>query len=60
MYEKRLIRNEVARRQPPSLRKKFFHIYSFMYFAFIFSERITITSSEEAFKVCKQIFFQEM
>ena len=29
-----------------------------MYLAFIFSERITITSSEKALKVCDQIFFQ--
>ena len=28
-----------------------------MHFAFIFSERIRITLSEEAFKVCEQIFF---
>ena len=29
-----------------------------MYFVFIFSECITITSSEEALKVCEQKFFQ--
>ena len=29
-----------------------------MYFAFIFSEDITITSSEEALKVCDHNFFQ--
>ena len=40
--------------------KKFFHTYSFMYFAFIFSECITITFSEEALKVCKHNFFQEI
>ena len=32
----RLIRYQVARCQPASLRKKLFHISSFMYFAFIF------------------------
>ena len=35
---------------------------SFMYFAFILSERITITSSEEAeeaLKVCEHNFFQK-
>ena len=31
-----------------------------MDFAFIFSERITITSSEEALKVWKHNFFQEI
>ena len=36
--------NEVARCQPASLRKFFFHISSFVYFAFIFPERITIAS----------------
>ena len=30
-----------------------------MYFAFIFSERITITASEEALKLSEQHFFQE-
>ena len=40
--------------------KKLFHISFFMYFAFIFWERITITSSEEALKVCEQNFFQEI
>ena len=30
-----------------------------MYFAFIFSERITITSSEEAVKMCEHNFFQK-
>ena len=33
---KRLISNEVGKSQPESLRKKLFHISSFMYFAFIF------------------------
>ena len=31
--------------------KKLFHTSSFMHFAFIFSEYVTITSSEEALKV---------
>ena len=55
----RLIRNEAARWQPASSRKKLFHISSFMYFAFIFLELITITSFEEALKVCEQNFFRE-
>ena len=57
---KRLIRNEATRCQPASLWKKVFHISSLMYFAFIFQEYITITSSEEAFKVCEQHFNQEI
>ena len=40
--------------------KKLFHTSSFMYFTFIFSERITITSSEEILKVCEHNFFQEI
>ena len=40
--------------------KKLFQVSSFMNFAFTFYERITITSSEEAFKVFKQNFFQEI
>ena len=32
--------------------KKNFHISSFMYFVFIFSEYIKMASSEEALKVC--------
>ena len=40
--------------------KKLFHTSSFMYFAFIFSERITITSSEKALKVWQHNFFQEI
>ena len=40
--------------------KKLFHSSSFMYFAFIFSEYITINSSEEALKVCQHNFFQEI
>ena len=55
---KRLICNEVARCQPPSLRRKFFHTFSFIYFTLIFSGFITITSSEEGLKVCKYSFFQ--
>ena len=39
--------------------KKLIHTSSFMYFAFIFSERITITSSEEALKVCEHNFFRK-
>ena len=31
-----------------------------MYFAFIFSERVTITSSKEALKVCEHNFFHEV
>ena len=38
--------------------KELLHISSFMYFAFIFSECITITSSEEALKVYAHNFFQ--
>ena len=41
-------------------KKKLFHISSFMYFVFIFSECITITSSEEALKVCEHNFFQKL
>ena len=32
----------------------------FLVFVFIFLERITISSSKEALKVCKQNFFQEI
>ena len=38
--------------------KELLHISSFMYFAFIFSECITITSSEKALKVCEHNFYQ--
>ena len=55
---KKLICNEVARCQPASLRRKLFHTSSFMYFTFIFSGCITITSSEEGLKVCEYNFFQ--
>ena len=44
--------------QPASLPKNLFHTSTFMYFAFIFSECITITSSEEALKVYAHNFFQ--
>ena len=40
--------------------EKKLHAYSFMYFAFIFSEHIVITSSEEAFKLREYFFFQEI
>ena len=33
---------------------------SFLYFALIFSEYITITSSEEALKMCEHNFFREI
>ena len=56
---KKLIFDEIARCQPASLRRKLFHTSSFMYFAFIFSECITITSSKEALKVCEHSFFQQ-
>ena len=55
---KKLICNEVVRCQPASLRRKLFHTSSFMYFTFIFSGFITITSSEEGLKVCEYNFFQ--
>ena len=44
--------------QPASLRRKLFHTSSFMYFTFIFSGCVTITSSEEGLKVCEYNFFQ--
>ena len=40
--------------------KKLFDTSSFMYFSFIFSEYIKITSSEETLKVCEHNFFLEM
>ena len=55
---KKLICDDFVRCQPASLRKKLFHTSSFMYFAFIFSECITITSSEEGLKMCEYNFFQ--
>ena len=49
---KKLIPSEVTRFQPASLQKrKLFHIYSSMHFTLISSERIKITSSEEALKL---------
>ena len=39
--------------------KKLFQTSSFMSFAFIFSECMTITSSEEGLKVCMYNFFQQ-
>ena len=55
---KKLVCNEVVRCQPASLRRKLFHASSFIYFTFIFSGCITITSSEECLKVCGYNFFQ--
>ena len=55
---KKLICNEVARCEPARLRRKLFHTSSFMYFTFISSGCITITSSEEGLKVCEYNFFQ--
>ena len=40
--------------------EKKFHISSFMHFAFILSELITITSSEETLKLCEQNLFQKI
>ena len=40
--------------------KNLFYTSSFMHFASIFSEYITINSSEEALKVWEQNFFLEM
>ena len=54
---KKLICNEVAICQPASLRKKLFQTSSFLYFAFIFSECTTITSSEEGLKALEYNFF---
>ena len=56
---KKLICNEVARCHPASLQKKVFRTSSFIYFAFIFSEFIMITSSREGLKVCEHNLFQE-
>ena len=55
---KKLICDEVARCQPKSLQIKLFHT-SFLYFTLIFSECITITSSEEGLKVCEYNFIQQ-
>ena len=40
--------------------KKLLHTSPFMYFAFIFSECIKITFSDEALKVCEHNLFQEI
>ena len=40
--------------------KRRFYTSLFMCSAFIFSECITITSSEDALKVCEHNFFQEI
>ena len=40
--------------------KKLFHTSSFLNFAFIFSEYITIASSEDALKLCEHNFSQEI
>ena len=53
------IRSEVARYQFGILGKKI-HAYSFMYFAFIFSEHITINSSKETLKLFEHSLFQEV
>ena len=37
--------------------KKTLYTSSFIYFAFAFSERITITPSEKALEVCEDNFF---
>ena len=42
---------------PQVYEKKLIHTFSFMYFALIFSECITITSSEEALKKWSTISF---
>ena len=55
LFVKKLICIEAARWQPANLPKKnsfTHHTASFMYFAFILSECIRITSSGEALKVC--------
>ena len=39
-------------------KKTFSHILLHMYFALIFWERITITSSKRVLKVCEHNFFQ--
>ena len=51
MFVKKLICNEVVRWLAATLGKKFFHTSFLMYFAFIFSGWIKITSCEEALKV---------
>ena len=44
----------------PQIYKKLFGTSSFMYYPFICSVRIAITSFKEALKVCEHNFFQEM
>ena len=43
-----------------NFRKKTLHTSFFVYFAFIFSECIKITSFEEVLKVCEHYFLQEI
>ena len=40
--------------------KKLIHTSLLMYFAFILWEYITITSSEEALKMCEHYYYQEI
>ena len=40
--------------------KKVFHVSYFICFTFIFQERMTITSSKEALKLCDQNLIQEI
>ena len=47
-----------AKLQTASLRKQLFHTSSFIYFSSIFSECITITSSEEALKMCEHTYLR--
>ena len=56
---KKFTRNEVTICQPEVYEKKLFHTGSFVFFSFIFSERITITS-EEALKAYENNFFKEI
>ena len=58
LFVKKLIRNEVARCQHASLRKKLFHM-PLTYFAFIFSEHIMITSSKKCWKWASTDFFRK-
>ena len=57
---KKLICSKVARCLPARFWKKLFYTYSLMYFALIFSERITSTSSEEALKLYEHSFCLEV
>ena len=57
---KRLIRNEVARCQPASLRKKLFHMSSFKYFAFIFYKRTSrFFLLKRLWKCASKIYFRK-